>query len=379
MRFAALEDLKAAGKTYDIMHIIGATVAGGAENFVSDLSIRQHEGGRRVAVAALSNRFDAVGKNRREQLKKAGVALLIGPCTKVGLPAVLWLKRLINQTQPGIVHLHTPNTELALALALLVGAKKRKIARTIHSVKIASSTLYRWAYNSNGVPLSIACGQAVQGLSIIKNTKIIVINNGVAFDWPIQTQLLKHSCRERLGLSTSKRHFVAVGSMKGERLENSPKGHDILIKAWRESSLAKDAELHLLGDGNLRPQLEQLAIGMASVRFHGITSDVKSWLTAADTFVMPSRYEGLPIGGIEAVGTGIRCIFSDIDSLAGLRQINTLVFHSDDVMGLARMLERAHSEDMEVTIEEVEVFREKFGVTQAEKKYDAYYEKLQGM
>jgi glycosyltransferase involved in cell wall biosynthesis len=42
-------------------------------------------------------------------------------------------------------------------------------------------------------------------------------------------------------------------------------------------------------------------------------------LLAADCFLMPSRYEGLPIAGIEAVGAGLPCVFTEIAPLQELR------------------------------------------------------------
>lgn len=44
--------------------------------------------------------------------------------------------------------------------------------------------------------------------------------------------------------------------------------------------------------------------------------------------------------------------------------MNTAEFHSESVMGLARVLERAYSEDVQAAIDDVAVFREKYGVAQ---------------
>ena len=84
----------------------------------------------------------------------------------------------------------------------------------------------------------------------------------------------------------------------------------MLLEAWRASGLnTRGCLLHLLGDGNLRAGLVELAGGDPSILFHGVRDEIETWLQAADCFVMPSRFEGLPIAGIEAAGAGAYPVF----------------------------------------------------------------------
>ena len=48
-----------------------------------------------------------------------------------------------------------------------------------------------------------------------------------------------------------------------------------------------------------------------SVQFLGIRKDVPDLMQAMDCFVLPSRFEGLGIVGIEAQASGLPCIVSD--------------------------------------------------------------------
>jgi len=92
------------------------------------------------------------------------------------------------------------------------------------------------------------------------------------------------------------------------RLEDRYKGHDVLIRALPlVRAKVPDVEWIVVGDGPLRPGLEQLARshGVAdAVRFLGAVSDRErdGWLRRARLLAMPSR---LPAGGFAGEGFGI--------------------------------------------------------------------------
>lgn len=69
-----------------------------------------------------------------------------------------------------------------------------------------------------------------------------------------------------------------------------------------------------IGDGPNRKNIETLVHKKRleeSVIFYGQSPDVDKLLNSLDLFVMPSRFEGLPVSGVEAQVNGIKCIFSD--------------------------------------------------------------------
>jgi len=76
--------------------------------------------------------------------------------------------------------------------------------------------------------------------------------------------------------------------------------------------------LLLVGDGSLRPEIEQKVdwLGLSDrVIFAGIRPDVpRLMLGAMDVFVLPSLHEGLPLVLMEAQAAGLPCIFSDVVS-----------------------------------------------------------------
>ena len=106
---------------------------------------------------------------------------------------------------------------------------------------------------------------------------------------------------------------LIVGRMAAEERY---KGHDALLEIWPDVVRAvPDAVLHVVGDGDDRPRLEQLAAARGldgSVRFLGRVDDetLEREYERCTTFVMPSRDEGFGFVFVEAMRAGRACIAS---------------------------------------------------------------------
>lgn len=92
-----------------------------------------------------------------------------------------------------------------------------------------------------------------------------------------------------------------------------PKNHEFLIQVFKNFSEKKKSRLLLVGDGNLRREMEQKVekLGLKeNVIFTGVRSDVADVMQAMDVFVFPSLYEGLPVTMVEAQAAGLPCVIS---------------------------------------------------------------------
>lgn len=122
------------------------------------------------------------------------------------------------------------------------------------------------------------------------------------------------------------------------------KGQDVLLNALtRCSHDVGDFELVMVGDGQLRGDLERMArtsgIGHR-VTFVGAVpfgAPVLSIMDDADLFVLPSRQEGLPRVVIEAMSRGLPCIASDVGGIGEILDPACLV-RPGDVDSLAGKL-----------------------------------------
>ncbi len=94
-----------------------------------------------------------------------------------------------------------------------------------------------------------------------------------------------------------------------------PKNHKFLIDVFYElQTRMRDSVLLLIGDGELKPQIEQQVerLGLKNrVVLTGAVPNVHDYLQAIDVFVFPSISEGLGMAAIEAQAAGLPCILSD--------------------------------------------------------------------
>jgi len=322
-----------------VVHVIGSLAAGGAERFVVDLVCELRRRGLELTLLALSRRRDAVGEAMAAALARSGVRVWSGPTERVRYRTVLAYARALRRLRPDLVHLHNVNAEAAHYLVRRFLGFPYAGVRTVHSSRLDDSLLVRRGFAANPIGATIFCSGAARESNGSRFCGLVrTIENGVRFDWPVRTPELAHEAKRELGLDPDRLHFLCVGRIMGRKLAEAPKAHDTLVAAWRRTGLGEGALLHVVGDGNLRPALEALAGGDPTIAFHGVRSDVRRWLLAADCFVMPSRWEGLPIAAVEALGTGLPCIFSRIPALEDLRPARAHWCEPSDVASLARAL-----------------------------------------
>jgi glycosyltransferase involved in cell wall biosynthesis len=110
---------------------------------------------------------------------------------------------------------------------------------------------------------------------------------------------------------------VAAGPIVGSlgRLTRQ-KGYDLLVRALPG---LVNATLVLVGDGPERDALQTLAhsLGVADrVIVTGWTAEARRYLPSFDVFALPSRWEGMPLGIIEAMHAGLAVVASDVGSVA---------------------------------------------------------------
>jgi glycosyltransferase involved in cell wall biosynthesis len=157
----------------------------------------------------------------------------------------------------------------------------------------------------------LACStSAAQWLFVKKNDKAIILKNGIECEHFSFSSEVRSRVREELKLNQDDFVVGHVGRFC------HPKNHSFLLEIFAEfEKVYSDSVLILAGDGPLRSDIEKkvenLNLGNR-VKFLGVRSDINRLLQAFDVFVFPSIYEGAPVTLIEAQGSGLPCVISDV-------------------------------------------------------------------
>ena len=126
-----------------------------------------------------------------------------------------------------------------------------------------------------------------------------------------RTKVIHNASSLRATVPTDSKYarVLAVGRLVEQ------KGFDLLLNAWTEViKRVPDARLRIVGDGPLRPELfaQAEALGIAdSVQWIAQTKEMTREYCEAAVFVLPSRYEGMPLALLEAQALGVPAVAFD--------------------------------------------------------------------
>ncbi len=173
--------------------------------------------------------------------------------------------------------------------------------RTEHLPDMLTDPLQRRDYKRIvGIIDRVICVSDSAHASFIKagvpEKKLRLVRNGIARRTVMPD---RDGIRARLGLPRTARIVLTVGRMVKQ------KGYDLLLDAI-PAVLAREPKTHFVwvGGGELEVDLQNRAREMGlqnRICFAGLRDDVADLMAAADVFVLPSRFEGLPLAVLEAM------------------------------------------------------------------------------
>lgn len=314
---------------------------GGAEELILGTSSALPSVGVQTGVVALTRRGPIA-----DEIEAAGVPvhLAAGEPGPRDPAAFVRLVRLLQREQPDVVHtflivagIYGRLAAFAAGVPLVLAAEQNVYARKPRRHALMERALATRTYRV------IACcevvGRYYQQQVGVSRSKIAVIYNAVRFGrrpQPTDGETARFALRlppEALVLGTLGR----LTEQKGQR---------VLLQAV--AALARDVPdlvLFLAGDGPLRQELEAEAARLGvddRVRFLGVRRDRATLYAAMDAFVLPSRWEGLSLALVEAMGAGRAIVATDVGGNPEvIRSGQTgLLVPSNDADALAAALEK---------------------------------------
>ena len=287
-----------------IMQVIPYFCFGGAETMCENLTYALTAAGHDVTVVSLISDRTPIARRMEEN----GIRIHYLD-KKLGLDLSM-IPRLINvmkQEKPDVVHTHLNVIKYAAVAARLCGIR---CVHTVHNVaheeaegrlqKITNTIYFRrgWA-----VPVALSPKVQATILSFygLKEEQVPMIYNGVDLG----------KCCPKEDYSLSKPAILLhIGRFNGQ------KNHRGLLEAFAQIvKTFPDCCLQLIGDGDLEEETKDnvKSLGLQEkVLFLGNQTNVYPFLQAADLFLLPSKFEGMPMTIIEAMGTGIPIVASAV-------------------------------------------------------------------
>ncbi|MBI3138205.1 MAG: glycosyltransferase family 4 protein [Sphingobacteriales bacterium] len=158
--------------------------------------------------------------------------------------------------------------------------------------------------------ISVSASNQQTGREFIKSFDSVVVTNGINLSKFNPANSFKNIRRE-LGIAEQTILVLFIARFTSHKQPLS------LIRAF-QTALDRFPGMHLLmvGEGDERAAAEQLIAGFKlekSVTLLPFRQDVPDVLAAADIFVLPSLWEGLPIGLLEAMAMGKAVIATNVD------------------------------------------------------------------
>ena len=228
------------------------------------------------------------------------------------------IEKFLNTHPYEIVHIHytTP-----LRAPYLLAAKKAGVETRIyhaHSAAVSGKSklkllIYEYyrkkimKWGTAWFACSKAAAQWIFPKELIERETVKIVYNGIDIKRFKYDEKKRVAMRKTLGL---KDEFVLIHT--GRFIDQ--KNQEFVLNVFKEiKNQYSCVKVIFLGTGELLNKIEDKAqkLGLRNdVLFLGVKQNVEDYLCAADCYVMPSLYEGLPVAAIEAQCSGLPSIMS---------------------------------------------------------------------
>jgi len=226
------------------------------------------------------------------------------------------LKRIVAETSPDVVHLHSAKAGL---IGRLVVRDRVPTVFQPHAWSFlgprsgVQSAALRWErfavrWTTELVCVSDTERQLGERFGVHPATSVIPNGIDLVEYRPAGARDRIHA-RKLLGLDDVPT-LLCVGALTVQ------KGQQDLLADWPQvRAQVPEAQLLLVGDGPDRRALERLAEGMDGVTFAGARTDVPLWMAAADVVAIPSRWEGMALVPLEAMACARSVVATDVNGI----------------------------------------------------------------
>ena len=313
-----------------ILYVITGLGVGGAEKVVCDLADQMILKGHDVKIVYLTGSVLVKPISPRVEL----LPLHLNAASNI-FGASRKYKKIIRDFSPDVIHSHMIHANIFARLNHL-SFKYIRLICTAHNsneggrVRMLAYKLTNFLSNLN-TNVSQEASESLISKGAFNKNNLITVYNGI--------DLNKFNFFNK-DKNSNELSFLSVGRF------NKQKDYPNLFQAISilKNTINKEVKFYIAGDGELRPQLEQLIVDLGisdCVVLLGKRSDIPSLLNKADYFILSSRHEGLPTVVIEAMACGTFVIATDCGGSAEIMGDTGILVPPQNSEALAQALNQA--------------------------------------
>ncbi len=292
-----------------ILHVIPNLALAGAETMCTSLVLGLKSTGKyNVIVVSLFDYHSSL----TEKMEKNGIKVIYLYKKKgIDVSMVGRLVKVMRDYKVDIVHTHRHVMQYVIPAAILANVKFR--VHTVHSVakgelgKIQRIFAYFFYKFNKVIPVAISPVVKTTVLEEynLKSNNVPMICNGADI----------RNCTKKTDYQISENvRILHVGRL------TDVKNQDLLIRAIKVLADRgySNISLDLYGAGEKEAEYKELAEALSVsdfVNFKGVSDNIYPVMAEADIFVLPSKYEGMPMTLIEAMGTALPIIASRVGGI----------------------------------------------------------------
>jgi glycosyltransferase involved in cell wall biosynthesis len=291
--------------------IARADTVAGAQVHVRDLAVALQQDGHKILILTGQRGIynEALERENIQSIACEDLQQKINPLRD--WQSLNWILQAIKNFQPDLIATHSSKTGILGRIAC-------KISKTP-----CTFTAHGWSFSETVPEPSRSIYQFIEKLVEPLSDRIICVSHS------------DHSLGIKVGMQRDRLLTIHNGMKDIPNLRANPsqsnpvkiamvarfarqKDHHSLIEAFQHLD---GAELILLGDGPLTPEIQALVNQLKlseKVKFLGFRKNVEEILAQVQIFALISHWEGLPCTIIEAMRSGLPVIASDV---GGVREI----------------------------------------------------------
>lgn len=353
----------------NILYVITGLALGGAEKVVSDLADKMYKLGHNVKIAYLTGEQIVVPEYPEIEI----IALKLDSVIDF-LGASIKYRKLVKKFSPDVIHAHMVHANIFTRLNR-VNSNTPKLICTAHNSNEggkARMIAYRLTNYLSDINTNVSkeATEALINKGAFSKNNVITVYNGI----DLRKFEKNHN---NIDLDKNVLNLISVGRFNDQKDYPNLINAFALLKRRNNSSI----KLTVVGDGELRPQIEALIKELKldeDITLLGRRSDIPELLNAADIFVLSSRHEGLPTVIIEAMACECYVVATDCGGSAEILSDTGKLVPILDSQALAKALESAINLDVENRLQNNKKARARverlFSLESSVKKWMALYE-----